>query len=113
MLPQDNRFHVGNNSISRYFLVANCPVCDTESQGGICLNCLTNPQKSAIILMDRIRKWERRYYDIAKVKKNVIAFQFYLAFSQRKLTKWLWPTFLKQQRYTRIFFLPVYKNVSF
>ncbi|XP_071115137.1 uncharacterized protein [Haliotis cracherodii] len=54
-------------TISQYFSVSNCPVCDEQTKQPICATCMRNPQMVAVTLMDKIRRWESVHDRLAEV----------------------------------------------
>ncbi|CAH1173828.1 unnamed protein product [Phaedon cochleariae] len=55
------------STISQYFLTNSCAACGDQTQTGICLNCCNDSQKTSIILMEKMRMWERNHQNIILV----------------------------------------------
>lgn len=71
LLSTENR----KGTISQYFASSNCPVCDKPTNQNICSNCIRDPQMVAIVLNDRIRKWETVYHHLVEICNSCMGTQ--------------------------------------
>ncbi|XP_060083937.1 uncharacterized protein LOC132563202 [Ylistrum balloti] len=62
-------------TISQFFSVINCPVCDEQTNQDICNICARDPQKVAITLNNRIREWDQVYANLTKICNNCMSVQ--------------------------------------
>ncbi|XP_033741299.1 uncharacterized protein LOC117328070 [Pecten maximus] len=62
-------------TISQFFSVVSCPVCEEQTNQDICNKCARNPQKVAITLNNRIRDWDQVYADLTKICNNCMSVQ--------------------------------------
>merc|ERR1712168_1086301 len=66
-------------TISQYFTSLHCPVCETWTNTGTCIDCKMNPQSALVTLNYRIRNWEKShqqlshicYSCVGRIEKNV------------------------------------------
>lgn len=67
----DNLHNPKKSTISQYFSTTNCITdCGNQTRKGICEDCRQKPQKSLVIIHDKITKLERRYQSMVKVSKS-------------------------------------------
>ncbi|OWF40745.1 DNA polymerase zeta catalytic subunit-like [Mizuhopecten yessoensis] len=62
-------------TISQFFSVVSCPVCEEQTNQDICNKCASNPQKVAITLNNRIREWDQVYADLSKICNSCMSVQ--------------------------------------
>lgn len=68
------------STISQYFSTTNCITeCGNQTRKGICENCLQQPQKSLVILHDKITKLERRYDSVTRVNLYIKTFRYVIS----------------------------------
>lgn len=59
------------STISQYFSTTTCVTdCGNQTQQGICTNCLQTPQKTVIVMYDKMAKLEQKYVQVMKVGQN-------------------------------------------
>lgn len=56
------------STISQYFATAECVVCSEVTNSPVCQKCQGNPRKLAFVVNEKIRRHERSYDKIVKVK---------------------------------------------
>ncbi|XP_022788883.1 DNA polymerase zeta catalytic subunit-like isoform X1 [Stylophora pistillata] len=54
-------------TISQYFSTMACPVCQDLTPTDLCAKCRGMPRRSAVILITRMRGWERTYHHLAEI----------------------------------------------
>ncbi|CAG9858268.1 unnamed protein product [Phyllotreta striolata] len=54
-------------TISQYFSTSCCVSCEEQTQTGICQNCVSKPQETVYVLMEKLRMWEMSYHNIIKI----------------------------------------------
>ncbi|XP_064595699.1 uncharacterized protein LOC135462216 [Liolophura sinensis] len=54
-------------TISQYFSVTNCPVCDEQTKEPLCPQCRRDPQTVTVTLSARMRQWERTQHHLKQV----------------------------------------------
>lgn len=60
---------VQKSTISQYFGTVDCAVCGQASNTGICTECLTIPNRTVVILHEKIRQIERSCCNVTTVRK--------------------------------------------
>ncbi|XP_069126103.1 uncharacterized protein [Argopecten irradians] len=62
-------------TISSFFSVVSCPVCEEQTHQDICNKCAQNPQRVAVTLNKRIREWDQVYANLTKICNNCMSVQ--------------------------------------
>lgn len=71
-LPTSSPAKGKKSTISQYFATTNCAICGEQTKTGLCLLCESKPQKSAILLHEKVRAWEKSYYSTKTVSIIII-----------------------------------------
>ncbi|XP_017786334.1 PREDICTED: DNA polymerase zeta catalytic subunit [Nicrophorus vespilloides] len=66
-LPVSSPSKGPKTTISQYFATTSCACCTQQTKDGVCCKCWQNPQKVAMILQEKLRIWERNYYETKKI----------------------------------------------
>jgi DNA polymerase zeta len=71
-------------TISQYFATVECAVCRQQTREGLCVECQTQPQKAAVVLSNKLRRWERAASNMAKVINLVMYYNFVTLYQKKK-----------------------------
>ncbi|CAG9769330.1 unnamed protein product [Ceutorhynchus assimilis] len=68
-MPRKNTQYLPNSSptikstIAQYFATKICASCTEPTQDGICTKCCKRPNVTALILLEKLKKWEENYHN--------------------------------------------------